>query len=95
MAVFCSSAKELNSSVTWMANSLVGTKINAWIFLSWGITFSIIGIPKAAVLPVPVWALPIRSFLLFNKNGIVLDWIGVGSSKPFFSQWIKHSFWKP
>ena len=38
---------------------------------------SIIGRTKAAVLPVPVWAMPIRS-LPIRTDGIAARWIGVG-----------------
>jgi hypothetical protein len=39
---------------------------------------SIIGSTKAAVLPVPVWAMPIRSRLI-STLGIASRWMGVGS----------------
>ena len=37
------------------------------------------GSPKAAVLPVPVWAWPITSWPA-SSSGIACSWIGVGSS---------------
>ena len=40
---------------------------------------SIIGSTKAAVLPVPVWAMPMRS-LLISTEGMAALWIGVGTS---------------
>ena len=53
---------------TCIANSRVGTKISPCpLFLT---TFSIMGIPKANVLPVPVCAMPI-TFLPFNARGII------------------------
>ena len=39
---------------------------------------SIIGSTKLAVLPVPVWAMPIRS-LIIRTGGIACAWMGVGS----------------
>ena len=45
----------------------------------------IIGIKKAAVLPVPVLASPIKS-LPSKIAGIAWDWIGVGTRYPLF--WI-------
>ncbi len=36
------------------------------------------GKTKAAVLPVPVWAMPIRS-LPISTEGMAWRWIGVGS----------------
>jgi len=39
---------------------------------------SIIGKTKLAVLPVPVWAMPIRSRII-STDGIAAAWIGVGS----------------
>ena len=43
-----------------------------------------IGIPKAAVLPVPVWAWAMTS-LPFSSSGIVSTCTGVGSSNPIRS----------
>jgi len=39
------------------------------------------GIPKAAVLPLPVWACPITS-LPSSAGGMAPVWIGVVCSKP-------------
>jgi len=39
---------------------------------------SIIGRTKPAVLPVPVWAIPIKSFPI-RTDGMAARWIGVGS----------------
>ena len=39
---------------------------------------SIIGSTKLAVLPVPVWAMPMMSRII-STDGIALAWIGVGS----------------
>ena len=40
------------------------------------------GSPKAAVLPVPVWANPIKSLVPCNKTGIAFSCMGVGSVNP-------------
>ena len=69
------------SSATWMASSLVGDKIKTCVFRKDGSTFCKIGIPKAAVLPVPVWACPITS-TPDKTTGIAWLWIGVASSNP-------------
>jgi len=42
----------------------------------------IIGKPKAAVLPVPVWARPTRSLSPAIISGIASVWMGVGSTNP-------------
>ena len=54
-------ARLRTSSATWIASSLVGQRTIACVFLLWGSTFINRGIPKAAVLPVPVCACPITS----------------------------------
>jgi len=66
-----------------IANSLVGVKIKALIAFVWfdSVIFCNIGIANAAVLPVPVCALPIISFLERSK-GMACSWIGVGNSYP-------------
>ena len=46
--------------------------------------FSMIGIPYAAVLPVPVWACPTRPREVLRIRGVIFSCIGVGSSNPFF-----------
>ena len=61
----------VNSSLTWIANSLVGVKTKTWGLLSSQITFSHNGIPNAAVFPLPVCDLTIMS-LPFNTSGITL-----------------------
>ena len=48
-------------------------------------TFSTIGIPKAAVLPVPVRDCTTRS-LPASASGIASSWTGVGDSYPFASR---------
>ena len=40
------------------------------------------GKPKAAVLPVPVCAKPIKSFVPCSKTGMAFSCMGVGSVKP-------------
>ena len=40
---------------------------------------SIMGSTKLAVLPVPVWAMPMMSFII-NTGGMACAWIGVGVS---------------
>jgi len=49
-----------------------------------GVSFSIKGIPKAAVLPVPVAACPMMFFSPWSKRGITLSWIGDGVTNHFF-----------
>ena len=65
--------------ITCAASSLVGQTIKAIAFLS-KINLLIIGIVKAKVLPVPVWAVPKMS-LPVKLIGIDLLWIGVGTLK--------------
>ena len=69
------------SSATWIASSLVGERIMTCVFLLSGSTFSSIGIPNAAVFPLPVCAWPITSLPL-NTTGIACAWIGDASSNP-------------
>ena len=64
-----------------MASSLVGSSTIACSFLTLGSTFCSSGIPKAAVLPVPVWAWPIMS-LPSIATGIACACMGEASSKP-------------
>ena len=54
---------------TYRANSLVGTKIKAYIYFFVVSSLSIIGIEYAAVLPVPFLALAII-FFAAKANGI-------------------------
>ena len=61
--------------VTWMQSSRVGVSTSAWTSRSFGSTYSTIGRPKAAVLPVPVWAWPITS-RPSRSGGIACSWIG-------------------
>ena len=70
--------------ITWVASSLVGQTINAIACLSF-ISLLIIGIVKARVLPVPVWAVP-RMSLPVKLTGIDWLWIGVGVLKS--ANWI-------
>jgi len=53
--------RESISSAICVASSLVGARISACT-LPPGVSFSIKGIPKAAVFPVPVAACPITFF---------------------------------
>ena len=63
--------------VTWMQSSRVGVSTSAWTSSSVGSTDSSSGRPKAAVLPVPVWAWPITS-RPSSSGGIACSWIGLG-----------------
>ena len=67
--------------VTWMHSSRVGVSTSACTSSSVGSTDSINGSPKAAVLPVPVWAWPITSRPSIS-GGIACSWIGLGVSYP-------------
>lgn len=67
----------LNSSLTWIANSLVGVKIKTCGLLSFQSTFSHNGIPKAAVFPLPVCDLTTISFPKII-SGITLLWTSEG-----------------
>ena len=68
-----------NCSCTCMASSRVGTSTRASMVRDRGVcsSRSIIGTRKASVLPVPVWAVAIRS-LPASACGIAADWIGMG-----------------
>ncbi|KAH3661827.1 hypothetical protein OGAPHI_006005 [Ogataea philodendri] len=72
--------KASNVSRIWYANSLVGAKMHA----KYGVCASQrawrIGIANAAVLPDPVWAIPMMS-LPWRLCGSDWAWIGVGSEK--------------
>ena len=59
--------------------------MSAWILFVSGSNLSNIGKANAAVLPVPVWAWPIISFLPLSKSGITPAWIGLGCIYHFFS----------
>ena len=72
----------LIESLIWIANSLVGARITALgkrnLLTDWSaLSFCNIGNVKAAVLPVPVWAMPSISKPC-KAEGIVSFWIGVG-----------------
>src|SRR4051812_34160451 len=64
-----------------MQSSRVGVITIACTSLFSGSRYCSSGSPKAAVLPVPVWAWPITSWPP-SSSGIACSWIGVGSSKP-------------
>ena len=69
------------SPICW-PNSLVGASIRACVCFKSGSIQSKSGKPKAAVLPVPVWARPIKSCLFSIKRGIAFSCIGEGDSNP-------------
>ena len=70
-----------SSSLTWIANSLVGVKTRHCTFFSSIFIFSQTGIPKLAVLPLPVWDLTIISSP-FNNFGIEASWTSDGFLYP-------------
>ena len=70
-----------SSSATWIASSRVGQRMIACVLRLSGSIFWSIGIPNAAVLPVPVCAWPIMSFPSI-WTGIAWAWIGDAASKP-------------
>lgn len=74
-----------------MASSLVGVSTMALILSFRSSKLSIIGRPNAAVLPVPVWAWAMTSWVFPSKTGITAAWISVGAVKPFFSKAAKTS----
>ena len=73
---------EFSSSAIWIDNSRVGARISACGLSSPGSLHWMIGMPNAAVLPVPVCACPIRSFSPDRSFGMVRAWIGEGVSNP-------------
>ena len=77
-----------------MASSRVGERTTACGPFPEMSIRSKIGMPKAAVLPVPVCACPIRSFPV-SAVGIAAFWMGVGSSKPISSTAFKISGFTP
>ena len=82
MAVNC--AYCLKQSSTWIASSRVGKRISArQVFGARNLPESSnscrIGSAKAAVFPVPVWAMPSKS-LPSSKLGMDFSWMGVGCS---------------
>ena len=82
------------SSATCTASSLVGVSIMAWTLKLVLSSLSIIGIPNAAVFPVPVCACPTTSLPLI-RTGMVFPWMGVGSSKPIAEMAFNISLLKP
>ncbi len=67
---------------TWSASSRVGAMTRARGMRALGrpeASLSIIGRVKAAVLPVPVWAMP-RTSRPARATGMACSWIGVGVS---------------
>ena len=66
---------------TCTASSRVGASTSPWVARDLGSTRSTSGRAKAAVLPVPVCAWPIRSRPA-SRRGTARAWIGVGASKP-------------
>ena len=66
-----------SSSPIWMASSRVGARISPWTSSFSGSICSIMGMPKAKVLPVPVGALAMTSFHCI-KCGIASAWMVVG-----------------
>ena len=72
------------SSSTWTHSSRVGVRTSAWTWELDGSIFSTIGMPKAAVLPVPVCAWPMRSSPR-RSGGMARAWTSVGVTKPIDS----------
>ena len=72
------------SSVTCTHSSRVGVRTSAWTWRLDGSIFSTIGIPNAAVLPVPVCAWPMRSSPR-RSGGIERACTSVGVTKPIRS----------
>src|SRR5215210_1519608 len=64
-----------------MQSSRVGVSTRPWTPLSSGSTYSSMGRPNAAVLPLPVWAWPITS-RPSRSGGMAWTWIGLGDSYP-------------
>ena len=71
------------SSVICMASSRVGARITAWTSSLSGSMRSMMGMPKAMVLPVPVGALAMTSFPS-SMGGMHPAWTGVLISYPLF-----------
>src|SRR5699024_6882585 len=86
-------ANFLSCSLTCTANSRVGVRISTWVPPCFSV-FSMIGIPNAPVLPVPVCAWPKISFLS-RVNGMLSSCIGVGVSNPISSSDFKVSSLTP
>jgi len=70
------------SLVICIHSSRVGHRIRVCVLLSFISVKWMDGRPKAAVFPVPVCAVAIKSWEDAIKCGMVLAWIGVGISKP-------------
>ena len=70
------------SAAICVASSLVGARISACTLFV-GLSFSIKGIPKAAVFPVPVAACPMMFFSPLSKRGMTFSWIGDGEINHF------------
>jgi hypothetical protein len=70
-ASFC-----ISTTICW-TSSRVGARMMAWGPLPRASSISIRGMPKAAVLPVPVFAWPMTS-LPSRASGISPAWIGEG-----------------
>ena len=79
----------------WMASSLVGARIKprGWLSVV-PASRSIIGITKAAVLPVPVCAHPSTSRPA-SPGGMAWAWMGVGSVNPALAMSRKMASDKP
>ena len=72
---------ECTTTATWLASSRVGSSTIAWVFGSAVSIASTSGMPKAPVLPLPVWARTIRSPPA-RMWGIAAVWTGVGVCQP-------------
>ena len=73
---------KFNSFTICIHNSLVGQTTKAWGNLSAVLINCNNGKPNAAVLPVPVCANPIKSFVPLIKTGIERSWISVACVYP-------------
>src|SRR3712207_8528199 len=67
-----------------MHSSRVGVSTSACTSFTDGSTYSIIGRPKAAVLPEPVWAWPMTS-RPSSIGGMACSWMGLG--RPYPTSW--------
>jgi len=72
-------AYDSNASQTWSASSRVGARTSACGVFCVRSRFSMIGRANAAVLPVPVWAMPTTSRPP-RRTGMVAAWIAEGVS---------------
>ena len=75
-------ANDLRSSAICRHSSRVGEITIACVFRSVGSVRCRSGMPKAAVLPVPVWARAMTSLPLPSRYGITSSCTGMGCSKP-------------